>query len=105
MPDSAAPDSAVPDSAAPDRSAVPALRAHYRLQWEPAQDCHVLLYPEGMIKLNGSAGEILSCVDGSLTVGQIIETLANKFPGSSGLAEDTLEFLRIAHDQRWLCFN
>ena len=27
-----------------------------RLQWEPAQEAHVLLYPEGMVKLNGSAG-------------------------------------------------
>ena len=89
----------------PDRGAVPALRAHYRLQWEPAQDAHVLLYPEGMIKLNGSAGAILSRVDGALTVGQIIETLEAEFPGAPALADDTLEFFRIAHDKRWLEFH
>ena len=33
-----------------------------RLQWEPAQEAHVLLYPEGMVKLNGSAGAILSAL-------------------------------------------
>lgn len=95
----------MPDLALPERRAVPALRAHYRLQWETAQNAYVLLYPEGMIKLNGSAGEILSCVDGSLTVGEIIETLQARFPDASGLAEDTLEFFRTAHDQRWLEFN
>ena len=38
---------------------VPRLRRGFRLQWEPVQNCHVLLYPEGMMKLNDSAGEIL----------------------------------------------
>ena len=39
----------------------PAIAAGMRLQWESAQEAHVLLYPEGMVKLNGSAGAI-SCV-------------------------------------------
>jgi pyrroloquinoline quinone biosynthesis protein D len=37
-------------------TAKPAIGRGLRLQWEPAQSAHVLLYPEGMIKLNGSAG-------------------------------------------------
>ena len=41
----------------------PRITAGLRLQWEPAQDCHVLLYPEGMVKLNQSAGEILKRCD------------------------------------------
>ena len=36
-------------------SAQPSLGTMYRLQWEDAQQCHVLLFPEGMIKLNGPA--------------------------------------------------
>ena len=40
-------------------SSKPAIARGFRLQWEPAQNAHVLLYPEGMVKLNGSAGEIL----------------------------------------------
>jgi coenzyme PQQ biosynthesis protein PqqD len=28
------------------------LKPIFRLQWEPAQNAHVLLYPEGMVKLN-----------------------------------------------------
>ena len=39
---------------------VPRVGAGFRLQFEPAQDCHVLLYPEGMVKLNPTAGEIMS---------------------------------------------
>ena len=39
-----------------DAAARPAIERGFRLQWEEAQNAHVLLYPEGMIKLNGSAG-------------------------------------------------
>lgn len=86
-------------------SAVPAIRVHYRLQWEPAQDCHVLLYPEGMIKLNGSAGEILGCCDGQRSIAEIIATLQDKFPDAGELTADTLEFLNIAHERRWVEFK
>ena len=34
---------------------VPRFRRGFRFQWEPAQESYVLLYPEGMVKLNGSA--------------------------------------------------
>ena len=41
-----------------DRRQKPAWRPGYRFQYEPAQKGHVLLYPEGMIKLNDSAALI-----------------------------------------------
>ena len=41
-------------------TARPAMAHGMQLQWEAAQEAHVLLYPEGMIKLNGSAGAIVS---------------------------------------------
>jgi pyrroloquinoline quinone biosynthesis protein D len=44
------------------------IAAHHRFQWEKAQDCYVILFPEGMVKLNGSAGEFLKLVDGSNSV-------------------------------------
>ena len=37
----------------------------FRLQWEEAQQGYVLLYPEGMVQLGTSSGEILKCIDGS----------------------------------------
>ena len=38
---------------------LPKLSRLFRMQWEEAQNAHVLLYPEGMVKLNQSAAEIL----------------------------------------------
>ncbi|MDX1712871.1 MAG: pyrroloquinoline quinone biosynthesis peptide chaperone PqqD, partial [Halomonas venusta] len=40
------------------------LRRGWRLQWEAIQGCHVILYPEGMVKLSATAGAILEQVDG-----------------------------------------
>jgi pyrroloquinoline quinone biosynthesis protein D len=85
--------------------AVPALRPHFRFQWEPAQDAYVLLYPEGMIKLNGSAGEILACVDGQQSIGDIVEALKEKFPDADTIEADTLEFFSVANDKRWIEFS
>ncbi|MNZ49947.1 Coenzyme PQQ synthesis protein D [compost metagenome] len=84
---------------------VPALRRGYRFQWEPAQNCHVLLYPEGMIKLNDSAGAVLAEVDGARSVGAIIADLQARFPDAEGIAEDILAFLEVAHERFWIEFR
>ena len=88
-----------------DLTSVPAFRPHYRFQWEPAQDAYVLLYPEGMIKLNGSAGEILACVDGERSIDAIVELLRQKFPDADTIEGDTLEFFGVANDKRWIEFT
>ncbi|WP_085726250.1 pyrroloquinoline quinone biosynthesis peptide chaperone PqqD [Pseudomonas sp. R37(2017)] len=85
-----------------DRRQSPALRRGFRLQWEPRQECHVLLYPEGMIKLNASAALILELVDGQRSVASIIERLNASFPGVPGIDEDVLAFLEVAHAQFWI---
>lgn len=81
---------------------VPVLNGMFRLQWEPAQECYVLLYPEGMVQLNGPAGEILSLVDGQQSVQHIIQTLQEKFPDTGELSDDVLEFLAEAESNNWL---
>lgn len=81
---------------------IPHLNPHYRFQWEEAQNCYVLLYPEGMIKFNGSAGEILAQVDGTRSIKAIIERLNEKFPGIEGLEKDVLDFFQDAFAKRWL---
>lgn len=83
----------------------PAFRRGYRLQWEAAQDCHVILYPEGMAKLNDSATAILSEVDGIKSVGEIIATLEARFPDAEELAADVLDFLAQAYAQKWVIFR
>lgn len=84
---------------APDEC--PRIASGFRLQWEPAQDCHVLLYPEGMVKLNRSAGEILARCDGCRSVAEIVTDLERAFD-ASGLEGDVLAFLEIAARQRWV---
>ena len=79
----------------------PRIRRGFRLQWEAAQNAHVLLYPEGMVKLNGSAGEILSRCAGNLTVEQIVVDLERTF-GSKALSDDIQHFLSYALERGWI---
>ena len=72
----------------------PCLSKLYRLQWEKAQDAYVLLYPEGMVKLNESAGEILSRVDGIKSISSITKELEKKF-GVSDLTGDVISFVEL----------
>jgi pyrroloquinoline quinone biosynthesis protein D len=74
---------------------------HFRFQWEPAQQAHVLLYPEGMVKLPGSSGEILKRVNGIASVGEIVSDLELAFPGVD-LRGDVLEFLEHASGKGWI---
>ena len=79
----------------------PRVVAHYRLQWEEVQKAWVLLYPEGMVKLNGSAGEIMQRLDGDKTVQAVVDELESRFE-ASGLTADVLDFLAIAQRQGWI---
>lgn len=77
----------------------------YRLQYEKAQNGHVLLFPEGMIKLSESAAEILLLVDGNNTSDDIISALREKFPDApDDMAQDIEEFLAHAIEKKWV-FN
>jgi pyrroloquinoline quinone biosynthesis protein D len=82
-------------------TARPLIGRGFRLQWEPAQNTHVLLYPEGMVKLNASAGEILSRCDGKRTLNEIIADLERTF-SQPGLSQDVTNFVSFAVDQKWL---
>jgi pyrroloquinoline quinone biosynthesis protein D len=83
-------------------NSVPVLALGYRFQWEPAQDCHVLLYPEGMVKLNPAASEILKrIVEKKQTVGELIAELKAAFNGAD-LDDDVYQFLEEAHDNDWI---
>lgn len=81
---------------------VPNIATHFRLQWEDAQDCFVLLYPEGMVKLNTSAGEILACCDGQRSIAAITEMLQAKFPDGGDISQDIIEFFGVAREQQWI---
>jgi len=81
---------------------IPVFRRGYRFQWEPAQNCHVLLYPEGMIKLNESAAAVLTKVDGTRSVGAIVADLQARYPEAEGIQEDIVAFLEVAVERFWI---
>ena len=74
----------------------------FRFQWEPAQSSHVLLYPEGMVKLSNSAGEILKRVDSRRTIRAIIDEL--KALAGIDLDNDVRNFLLQARENGWITF-
>ena len=78
------------------------IAAHHRFQWEEAQQSHVILFPEGMVKLNGSAGEVLGLVDGKNSVDQIVTSLKEKFQGIEGIEKDILSMIQFALDKAWI---
>jgi len=82
-------------------AARPAIERGFRLQWEAAQNAHVLLYPEGMIKLNGSAGEILKRCDGRAAIADITADLERAF-ATTGLSGDVIHFVAMAVEKKWL---
>ena len=82
-------------------TSLPRIGVGFRLQWEPVQDCHVLLYPEGMVKLNGSAGEIMKRCDGVRSVAGIAADIEREH-ALSGLTGDVLAFVELAGKQLWL---
>ncbi len=84
-----------------EKTSVPEIAPTFRFQWEEAQDCYVVLYPEGMVKLSGSAGEIIKRVDGHNSVADIIAELENAF-SASDLENDVLKFLEEAYDKGWI---
>jgi pyrroloquinoline quinone biosynthesis protein D len=86
-----------------DINSVPRIGRGFRLQWEPVQLAHVLLYPEGMVKLNPTAADILSRCDGFTPVGAIVSDLELRY-SVSDLDRDVVAFLDIAHAQRWVEF-
>ena len=79
----------------------PRLAPMFRLQFEPAQDCWVLLYPEGLVKLNGPASEILKRCDGKTTIPELTADLERSF-SSTGLRDDVDDFLKHADAQQWI---
>ena len=87
-----------------DVNATPKLARHFRLQWEEAQQCHVLLYPEGMVKLSGSAGLIMNKINGLDNIDKIISELKIAFPGHD-LRKDVLDFIHTAHSRGWIRFG
>ncbi len=84
-----------------NKDSIPTLSPLFRFQWEEAQQCHVVLYPEGMVKLSQSAGEIMKHVDGEKSVTTIIQTLSDLFDGAD-VGDDVIAFITEAEKNGWI---
>jgi pyrroloquinoline quinone biosynthesis protein D len=79
-----------------------AIALHHRFQWEEAQQSYVILFPEGMVKLHGGAGEVIKRVDGKATVGEIVADLKAAFPDAEGIENDIMNMFDLAFGKAWL---
>ena len=77
------------------------LDPNYHFRWEEPQQSHVLLYPEGIVKLNPTAASILErCTDGR-TIDEVAGALSYVYAGAN-LRKDVLKFLEVAHAKGWV---
>ena len=81
--------------------AQPKLSRKFRLQFEPAQDRWVLLYPEGMVQLNPSAAEILKRCDGERSVEGIVAELEAAY-NAQGIAPEVRNLLEEGQRRGWI---
>jgi pyrroloquinoline quinone biosynthesis protein D len=84
-----------------DTAARPAIGGGFRLQWEPAQGTHVLLYPEGIVQLSRSAAAIMTRCDGQRTVANIVADIERAYC-ATGLSADVCAFIQLALEHNWV---
>jgi pyrroloquinoline quinone biosynthesis protein D len=91
----------IPETFMIELTVKPKLARLFRMQYEEAQQTYVLLYPEGMVKLNQSASEILKRCDGERDVQAMITDIEQTF-NATGLEKDVTGFLEIALERGWI---
>ena len=84
-----------------NKTDMPEIAPTFRVQWEEVQDCYVVLYPEGMVKLSGSAGEIMKRIDGENSIDTIINDIETTF-SETNLEDDVIKFLEVAYANGWI---
>lgn len=72
----------------------------YLFRWEEPQQAYVLLYPEGVVKVNETGAAILKLCDGIKTVADIISELNDKY--TTDVTASVNKFLEVAHAKGWI---
>jgi pyrroloquinoline quinone biosynthesis protein D len=86
-----------------DLKSRPSLAPGARLQTDKLTDAPVLLYPEGVLELNGTAHSILNLCNGATTVDEIVTALGLEYEvEESVLRADALECLGDLFQRRLL---
>jgi pyrroloquinoline quinone biosynthesis protein D len=70
----------------------PRLATGARLRYDEVREEHLLLIPEGAVKLNESAAEVLELCDGERSVDDIVAVLATRYEGAD-LRDDVQELI------------
>ncbi|MDH2248689.1 pyrroloquinoline quinone biosynthesis peptide chaperone PqqD [Pseudomonas sp. GD03855] len=80
------------------------IRPPFLFRWEDSQQAHVLLYPEGIVKLNATGGEILQRCNGKTSVAELIDQLARSYNASNidAIRSGILNFLEVSHGKGWI---
>ena len=65
----------------------PRLVTGARLRYDEVREEHLLLIPEGAVRLNRTAAEVLELCDGERSLDEIVGTLSARYDGSD-LRED-----------------
>jgi len=87
------------------QSAYPRLAAKTRLQTDKVSGEPVLLYPEGVVLLNGPSAAITQLCDGTHSFTEILEQLAKDYHITPGeISEDVCAYIHNLHQQSLLEF-
>ena len=65
----------------------PRLATGARLQYDEVREEHLLLIPEGVVRLNASAAEVLELCDGERSLDEVVGALSARYEGAD-LGED-----------------
>jgi pyrroloquinoline quinone biosynthesis protein D len=70
----------------------PRLVSGARLQYDDVREEHLLLVPEGAVRLNPTAAQVLELCDGRRSVEEIVATLSRRYEGAD-VSDDVSELL------------
>jgi coenzyme PQQ biosynthesis protein PqqD len=70
----------------------PRLVTGARLRYDEVREEHLLLIPEGAVKLNATAAEVLELCDGERSLDDIVGALAERYDGAD-LRDDVVELV------------
>jgi len=70
----------------------PRLVTGARLRYDEVREEHLLLVPEGAVRLNPSAAQVLELCDGERSVDEIVAVLAARYEGAD-VGEDVRELV------------
>jgi len=70
----------------------PRLVTGARLRYDEVREEHLLLIPEGAVRLNATAAEVLGLCDGERSLDDIVDALSGRYEGAD-VREDVLELV------------